>query len=50
MDSTALALSELNPRTIVAGHCTGWRAVNALTSAFGDNAIDPLAVGKRYTF
>jgi 7,8-dihydropterin-6-yl-methyl-4-(beta-D-ribofuranosyl)aminobenzene 5'-phosphate synthase len=47
---TVVALSELNPRVIAAGHCTGWRAVNALANAFGDNGLDPLAVGKRYTF
>ncbi|HVB79182.1 MAG TPA: MBL fold metallo-hydrolase [Candidatus Binataceae bacterium] len=47
---TVAALSELNPRVIAAGHCTGWRAVNALANTFGDGALDPLAVGKRYTF
>ena len=47
---TVAALSELKPRTIAAGHCTGWRAVKALANAFGDSALDPLAVGKRYTF
>lgn len=46
---TVAALSELKPRTIAAGHCTGWRAVKALANAFGDSALDPLAVGKRYT-
>ncbi len=29
------------------GHCTGWRAMGALTSAFG-NKLVPSAVGKRY--
>ena len=47
---TVAALSELNPQVIAAGHCTGWRAVNALANTFGDDALDPLAVGKRYTF
>jgi 7,8-dihydropterin-6-yl-methyl-4-(beta-D-ribofuranosyl)aminobenzene 5'-phosphate synthase len=47
---TVQALSELKPCTIAAGHCTGWRAVKALANAFGDNAVDPLAVGKLYTF
>jgi 7,8-dihydropterin-6-yl-methyl-4-(beta-D-ribofuranosyl)aminobenzene 5'-phosphate synthase len=47
---TVTALSELKPSTIAAGHCTGWRAVNALANAFGDSALDPLAVGKCYTF
>jgi 7,8-dihydropterin-6-yl-methyl-4-(beta-D-ribofuranosyl)aminobenzene 5'-phosphate synthase len=31
------------------GHCTGWRAVNALAQAFGEDALVPLAVGKRLT-
>jgi 7,8-dihydropterin-6-yl-methyl-4-(beta-D-ribofuranosyl)aminobenzene 5'-phosphate synthase len=38
---TVAALSELEPRTIAAGHCTGWRAINALANAFGDGALDP---------
>ena len=47
---TVQALSELKPGTIAAGHCTGWRAVMALGNAFGDDVVDPLAVGKHYTF
>ena len=35
---------------IVPAHCTGWRAVVALVTAFGDGAVAPAAVGKRYTF
>jgi len=31
---------------IAPGHCTGWRAVNALVNAYGDSAVAPLAVGK----
>jgi 7,8-dihydropterin-6-yl-methyl-4-(beta-D-ribofuranosyl)aminobenzene 5'-phosphate synthase len=30
---------------IAPGHCTGWRAVNALVNAYGDSAVAPLAVG-----
>jgi len=47
---TVQAMSEFKLRTIAAGHCTGWRAVGALANAFGDTVLDPLAVGKRYTF
>jgi len=47
---TVRALSELKPGTVAAGHCTGWRAVRALANAFGDDVVDPLAVGKSYTF
>jgi hypothetical protein len=32
------------------GHCTGWRAIAALATAFGDKALAPSAVGKRYAF
>jgi 7,8-dihydropterin-6-yl-methyl-4-(beta-D-ribofuranosyl)aminobenzene 5'-phosphate synthase len=35
--------------TIAAAHCTGWRAVGALSNAFS-NAVVPAAVGKRYGF
>lgn len=31
---------------IAPGHCTGWRAVNALVTAYGDRVVVPLAVGK----
>ncbi len=36
-------------KVIAAGHCTGWRAVNALARAFGD-AVAPSSVGKIYKF
>jgi 7,8-dihydropterin-6-yl-methyl-4-(beta-D-ribofuranosyl)aminobenzene 5'-phosphate synthase len=31
---------------IAPGHCTGWRAVNALVRAYGDQTVTPSAVGK----
>jgi len=34
---------------IIAGHCTGWRALHALASALGD-AVSQSAVGTTYTF
>jgi 7,8-dihydropterin-6-yl-methyl-4-(beta-D-ribofuranosyl)aminobenzene 5'-phosphate synthase len=34
---------------IIAGHCTGWRALHALANAFGD-AVSQSAVGTTYTF
>ena len=37
-------------KTIAAGHCTGWRALSALSAAFGDKVLAPSAVGKRYSF
>jgi len=33
-------------KMICPGHCTGWRAVNALVTAYGDSIVAPLAVGK----
>jgi 7,8-dihydropterin-6-yl-methyl-4-(beta-D-ribofuranosyl)aminobenzene 5'-phosphate synthase len=35
---------------IIPGHCTGWRAVNALVAAFGEAVVDPCAVGRLYSF
>jgi 7,8-dihydropterin-6-yl-methyl-4-(beta-D-ribofuranosyl)aminobenzene 5'-phosphate synthase len=32
------------------GHCTGWRAVQALVAALGEDVVIPCAVGKRYAF
>jgi len=34
---------------LITGHCTGWRALHALASAFGD-AVSQSAVGTTYTF
>ena len=34
---------------IISGHCTGWRALHALASAFGD-VVSQSAVGTTYTF
>jgi 7,8-dihydropterin-6-yl-methyl-4-(beta-D-ribofuranosyl)aminobenzene 5'-phosphate synthase len=36
-------------KVIIPGHCTGWRAVHALVNAFGEEVVDPLAVGSRQT-
>jgi 7,8-dihydropterin-6-yl-methyl-4-(beta-D-ribofuranosyl)aminobenzene 5'-phosphate synthase len=46
---TVEALYPFSLTTIAAAHCTGWRAVNALSNAFGD-AVVPAAVGKMYRF
>lgn len=37
-------------KMIIPAHCTGWRAVNALGNAFGDEIIVPSAVGRLYQF
>jgi 7,8-dihydropterin-6-yl-methyl-4-(beta-D-ribofuranosyl)aminobenzene 5'-phosphate synthase len=44
---TVASLAQFDLKLIAAGHCTGWRALNALVTAFGD-AVVPSAVGKRY--
>ncbi len=47
---TVDALKGFGLTTIAAGHCTGWRAMAALSAAFGDKVLAPTAVGKRFTF
>ena len=34
---------------IIPAHCTGWRAVRALTDAFGEAIVVPAAVGKLFS-
>lgn len=46
---TVEALRRFDLSVIAAAHCTGWRAVGALESAFGE-AVVPSAVGKTYRF
>ena len=50
IQQTVAALREFRLQVIAAGHCTGWRAMSALVSAFGDEVVTPCAVGKRYVF
>ncbi len=47
IEATIAALKPFGLRVIIPGHCTGWRAVHAFVSAFGEHAVDPLAVGSR---
>jgi 7,8-dihydropterin-6-yl-methyl-4-(beta-D-ribofuranosyl)aminobenzene 5'-phosphate synthase len=42
-------LGEFRPDLIIPAHCTGWRAVNALTQAFGESVVVPAAVGKLFS-
>ncbi len=37
-------------KTIVPGHCTGWRATHALVNAFGEEIVIPSAVGRLHRF
>jgi 7,8-dihydropterin-6-yl-methyl-4-(beta-D-ribofuranosyl)aminobenzene 5'-phosphate synthase len=34
---------------IIPAHCTGWRAVNALERAYGEQVVVPSAVGKKFS-
>jgi 7,8-dihydropterin-6-yl-methyl-4-(beta-D-ribofuranosyl)aminobenzene 5'-phosphate synthase len=47
---TIEAMKGFHLTTIAAGHCTGWRGMSMLASAFGDKVLAPTAVGKRFTF
>jgi 7,8-dihydropterin-6-yl-methyl-4-(beta-D-ribofuranosyl)aminobenzene 5'-phosphate synthase len=47
MPQTVADLRQFDLRLIAPGHCTGWRALNAMATVFGDELV-PLAVGKRY--
>jgi 7,8-dihydropterin-6-yl-methyl-4-(beta-D-ribofuranosyl)aminobenzene 5'-phosphate synthase len=47
---TVEALKGFDLDVVAAGHCTGWRAMAALSNAFGDKKLTPLAVGKRLSF
>ena len=46
---TIAELRTFGLQVIIPGHCTGWCAVHALISAFGEGIVDPLAVGSRQT-
>ena len=44
---TVADVRQFDLQLIAPGHCTGWRALNAMSTVFGDELV-PLAVGKRY--
>ena len=46
---TVDGLRPFNIAHIISGHCTGWRALHALASAFGE-VVSQSAVGTTYTF
>jgi 7,8-dihydropterin-6-yl-methyl-4-(beta-D-ribofuranosyl)aminobenzene 5'-phosphate synthase len=47
---TVEGLKQFGLKLIGAGHCTGWRAIAAMSNAFGDQVLAPTAVGKKYVF
>jgi 7,8-dihydropterin-6-yl-methyl-4-(beta-D-ribofuranosyl)aminobenzene 5'-phosphate synthase len=46
---TVAGLAPFDIRHIIAGHCTGWRAVHALADTYGE-VVSVSAVGTTYTF
>ena len=46
---TVTALADFNLQLIAPGHCTGWRAVSALSARFGEPMVVPTAVGQLLT-
>ncbi len=44
---TVAELKRFDPWIIVPGHCSGWKAVNALSTEFGESRVNPLAAGSR---
>jgi 7,8-dihydropterin-6-yl-methyl-4-(beta-D-ribofuranosyl)aminobenzene 5'-phosphate synthase len=49
IDATVVDLADrVAPKIIAPGHCTGWRATTALSTAFGPTRIAPSVVGTRY--
>lgn len=43
---TVEMLAEAGLELVVPAHCSGWRAVSALTARFGESAVVPCAVGQ----
>tara|TARA_R110000787_G_scaffold286423_1_gene404808 strand:- start:6381 stop:7400 length:1020 start_codon:yes stop_codon:yes gene_type:complete len=42
-------LKQFDLKSIVAGHCTGWRATHQLLNTFGEEIVIPSAVGRLHT-
>lgn len=47
---TVKGMAGFGLKMMAPGHCTGWRAVNALVNTFGESVVVPSAVGKLYSF
>ncbi len=48
--ATVAHLHQFALQQIMPAHCTGWRALCALVSAFGESVVTPSAVGSRFVF
>jgi 7,8-dihydropterin-6-yl-methyl-4-(beta-D-ribofuranosyl)aminobenzene 5'-phosphate synthase len=47
IDDTVADFDQFDVDIIIPGHCTGWRAINALERAYGTKVV-PLAVGMSF--
>lgn len=47
---TVDGLAEADLQYIFPAHCTGWRAVSALSARFGEDVVVPCAVGQTFNF
>jgi 7,8-dihydropterin-6-yl-methyl-4-(beta-D-ribofuranosyl)aminobenzene 5'-phosphate synthase len=47
---TIAHLKPFDLQQIMPAHCTGWRALHALLTEFGESVVTPSAVGSRFTF
>jgi len=45
IEATIAELKTFDFSVIVPGHCTGWRAMHAFVREFGEDVVDPMAVG-----
>lgn len=50
IDDTVRDMAGFGMKRIVPCHCTGWRALNAMARAFGDDVVVPGAVGRLFNF
>ena len=47
---TIADMTSFDLKSIVPGHCTGWRATHALVNTFGEETVVPSAVGRLHRF
>lgn len=47
---TVADIKAFDLKKIIPGHCTGWRAVSALSRIFHDDVLVPCAVGRKFHF
>jgi len=50
ISQTVEELKSFGLRRVMPGHCTGWRAISAFSSALESDILVPLAVGRKFRF